>query len=314
MGRYRPSLFHPGIALVLLFLILCSNLSCGGPDGTEPKALSNTPPSITSIRIMPENPNRESTLSLVIQSKGPDGNPVAYHYQWLRNSGEMAGQDKNVLKCNDLKKGDLIQVRVIPSDGKVNGEPFLSPPVKIPNSPPVIQEVRIEPKVAYASDNLRVIVKGFDEDGDSVNYAYQWEKNGAILTEENREVLEKGQFRKGDSIAVIVTPNDGESKGVPKKSDPIIISNSPPIIISTPPDKVDENVYTYQVKANSPNDNPVIFTLKTAPKGMEINKETGLIRWEIRKNDKGKHTVEVEVSDDSGAKSRQRYTLEIDFR
>jgi hypothetical protein len=54
--------------------------------------------------------------------------------------------------------------------------------------------------------------------------------------------------------------------------------------------------------------------LKSGPKGMEMDKKTGLIRWEIRKEDRGNHSVEVEVSDDAGAKSIQRYTLMIDFR
>jgi hypothetical protein len=54
--------------------------------------------------------------------------------------------------------------------------------------------------------------------------------------------------------------------------------------------------------------------LKSGPKGMEMDKKTGLIRWEIRKEDRGNHSVEIEVSDDAGAKSIQRYTLTIDFR
>jgi hypothetical protein len=196
----------------------------------------------------------------------------------------------------------------------VNGEPFLSSPVKIPNSPPAIQEVRIEPKIAYANDDLKVYARGSDADGDSIHYTYQWEKNGVILSEEKNEILERGQFKKGDSIAVTVAPNDGESLGNPKKSEPIMISNGPPIIVSSPSNKTDGNIYTYQVKANDPDNGPLIFSLKAAPKGMEINKETGLIRWEIRREDKGKHSFEIEVSDDEGAKISQRHTLEIDFR
>jgi hypothetical protein len=47
---------------------------------------------------------------------------------------------------------------------------------------------------------------------------------------------------------------------------------------------------------------------------MEINKETGLIRWNIQKEDKGSHPVEIEVSDKDGAKSLQRYVLAVDFK
>jgi hypothetical protein len=47
---------------------------------------------------------------------------------------------------------------------------------------------------------------------------------------------------------------------------------------------------------------------------MEMDKITGLIKWEIRKEDKGSHSVEIEVSDDAGARSMQRYTVAIDFK
>jgi hypothetical protein len=54
--------------------------------------------------------------------------------------------------------------------------------------------------------------------------------------------------------------------------------------------------------------------LKTAPKGMEIDKETGLIRWEIEKWDQGSHLIEIEATDPEGAKSFQRFTLSFEFK
>ncbi len=314
MERYRSLSPNRTILLILVFLVLGGNLSCGRQEITESKTPKNSPPFITSIRILPQNPNQESILSLVIQSQDPDSDSVIYRYQWLRNNTEIIGGERDTLKCTDLKKGDLIQVEVTPSDGKVNGEPFLSPAVKIPNSPPVIQEARIEPRNAYANDDLNVLAKSADADGDFLHYTYQWEKNGVILAEEKSEALKSGQFKKGDSIVVTVTPEDGGAVGIPKKSEPIVISNSPPVLVSSPTNKIEGNIYTYQVKANDPDNDPILFSLKTAPKGMEIDKQTGFIRWEIRKEDKGKHSFEVEVSDNEGAKSSQRHTLEIDFR
>jgi hypothetical protein len=186
--------------------------------------------------------------------------------------------------------------------------------VKILNSPPVIHEVWIEPKVAYTTDRLKANVKGSDPDGDAIDYTYQWKKNGEVLNEGSNEYIERGRFKKGDSITVIITPDDRENLGKPKESEPIRILNSPPIILSSPPTSTEGRRYLYRVQANDPDHDLLAFNLKSGPKGMEIDKHTGLTRWEVRKEDKGRHPVEIEVSDDAGAKGTQRFTLRIDFR
>jgi hypothetical protein len=111
-----------------------------------------------------------------------------------------------------------------------------------------------------------------------------------------------------------VTPDDREAQGPPKKSDPVIISNSAPMITSSPPNSVEGMTYLYQVKADDPDNDPITFTLKSAPKGMEIEKETGLIRWVIRKEDRGTHAIEIEASDGEGGRSLQRYTLTVELK
>jgi hypothetical protein len=300
--------------LTVFLLLFLGVLACAKGKEAEVKAKSNSPPVITSISILPEKPTKESELNLSIQSKDPDGDPITYQYQWLKNEEEIIGEKQNTLKKNNFKKGDLIQVRVTPSDGKVDGTSFLSPPVRILNSPPILQEVWIEPKVAYVTDRLKAYVKSSDSDGDFIYLTYQWEKNGVVLNEERGEFLERGQFKKGDSMAVIVTPDDRETLGTPKKSEPLVISNSPPLIVSSPPTSIEKSTYIYQVRANDPDNDPITFTLKSGPKGMEMDKITGLIRWEIRREDKGRHSVEIEVTDDAGARSTQRYTLTVEFR
>lgn len=290
------------------------NFSCESERGTGYRSKTNSPPVILLVSISPEVPNKETDLNLFIQSQDPDGDPVTYQCQWMKNDDDLATEKKEILKSVNFRKGDIIRVRVTPSDGKVDGKPFLSPPVKILNSPPVIQEIGIEPQIAYANGPLRVHLKSFDADGDFIYYTYQWEKNGVALTEETREVLEQGRFKKGDSISVTVIPDDREAKGLPKKSASIVILNSPPIITSAPSTAVEGMTYHYQVKADDPDRDPILFVVKAGPKGMTIDKETGLIRWEIRKEDRGTHSIEVEASDNSGGRSIQRYTLTVEYR
>jgi hypothetical protein len=302
------------IAFLSIFCILLGNLSCEKEKGADFKPRANSPPVIASANILPEKPNKESGLNLIIQSHDPDNDPVTYHYQWIKNDEEIVGENKSTLSSGNFSKGDLIQVRVTPSDGKLDGAPFLSPPVEILNSPPVIQKVWIEPKVAFVTDPLKANVNSSDVDGDFVYYTYRWEKNGVVLDDERGEILERGRFKKGDSIAVTVTPDDRETQGPPKKSDQVIISNSPPIITSSPPTSVKGSTYLYQVGANDPDSDPVTFTLKSAPKGMEIDAETGLIRWVIQEEDRGVHSIEIEATDNAGAKSLQRYTLTVEIK
>lgn len=302
------------MAFVLTSLFLAGGFSCGRQEASETSALKNSPPRIVSAKFMPENPNKESVFQLVIESYDPDYDRVLYRYQWMKNDEEIKGEDKEIFRDAYLKKGDIIRVKVTPSDGKTEGETYLSLPMKIINSAPVIKEVRIEPAIAYANGDLKAFVKSVDADGDSIDYSYKWEMNGVVLSEENTDVFAQDRFKRGDSIAVTVVPYDGETLGPSKKSKPIMIANSPPIITSSPPNKTDGNMYTYQVTTNDPDNDPIIFGLKTAPKGMEINKESGLIRWEIRRGDQGTQSIEIEASDGQGAKSFQRYTLSIELR
>jgi hypothetical protein len=297
---------------ILIFFSL--NFSCGnqGEDKFKPGIKTNTPFSITSVEILPKNPNKESSLNLIIQSRSPDGDPVTYHCQWIRNNEEIPGEDKTVLESGNFRKGDLIRVKLIPTNSKAEGEPFLSQPIKILNSPPVIQEVQIEPKMAYATDSLRVNVKSNDIDGDSIYYIYRWEKNGEVLSDEG-EILERGRFKKRDSIAITITPDDKETQGSPKRSESIKILNSPPIVASSPPTSIEGSDYSYQVKAYDPDDDPISFKLKSAPEGMEIDQEKGLVRWTIQPKDKGTHSIEIEASDQEGAKSFQRFVLNVEI-
>ena len=300
--------------LFSLCVLVLTLLSCGGRKESGPPAKTNSAPSIIAITLVPEKAYQGSELRSAIQSKDPDGDSVTYQYQWIRNDQEMVGETKSSLRGEGFKKGDLIQVKVIPSDGKEEGLAFLSSPVRILNSLPEIQGVSIEPRIPGVSDSLKAEVKGFDLDGDFVYYTFSWEINGKATPEEKGPVLEQGQFKKGDSITVSVTPDDRETLGTPKRSEPVLIFNSPPIIISSPPTAIDGTLYRYSVTAHDPDKDPITFTLKSGPKGMAIDKGTGLIQWEIKKEDKGAYPIEIEVSDSEGAKGIQRYTLTVDFK
>ena len=307
---FGPTVFLP----VLLLLLWVGVLACGREERATSGAPQNNPPTISSVTLLPENPNHESDLSLVVQCQDPEGDSITYEVQWMINDREISGGDGSSLRSGSFKKGDSIRVKVTPSDGKTRGQPFLSPVVRINNSLPVIEKVWIEPRVVRVQDQLKVFVESSDKDKDFVYYTYQWEKNGAILSEEKGETLESGQFKKGDSLSVVVVADDREASGAPKRSDPVVVSNSAPMITSSPPTSLKDNAYLYQVKAEDPDLDPISFSLKSGPKGMVIDQTTGLLRWEIQKENEGTQVVEIEASDPDGAKSLQHYTLAVELR
>ncbi len=304
------------VFLVGAFLFLLYLPSCNNRTNPESAPQSDQTPAIVSVIISPEKPHKGIDLHAIVQSKSPGGSPITYKYQWIKNEELMIGETNASLslKGDRFQKKDLMQVKVTPLEGTLEGRSLISAPVQILNSTPVVREIWIEPKIAYVYDSLKAELKSSDLDGDFVYYVFRWEKNGRALSEQQSQILERGQFKKGDSIAVIVIPDDREIQGDPKKSEPVIISNSPPVVTSSPSTSVSEKTYRYQVTATDPDHDPITFTLKSGPKGMIIDKNTGLLQWEIKKEGKGTHPIEIEALDNEGAKSIQRFTLTVDFR
>lgn len=98
------------------------------------------------------------------------------------------------------------------------------------SSLPVIRSVKITPEKPLSNSHLQAVVEyqGFAP----VSYIYCWKKNGQEIVGMEESILESDNFSKGDTIDVEVTPYQDEIKGETKKSDPVMILNSPPVVRS----------------------------------------------------------------------------------
>ena len=80
----------------------------------------------------------------------------------------------------------------------------------------------------------------------------------------------------------------------------LTLANRPPVVASIPDTTLSRDrmgqLYTYQVQASDPDDDPLTYALLESPPRMTIDSQ-GLIQWRPLSEDEGQRTVRVQVSD-----------------
>ncbi|MFZ3136879.1 MAG: putative Ig domain-containing protein [Thermodesulfovibrionales bacterium] len=251
-----------------------------------------------SIEITPFNVTRNSTVYLV-----PNGFAVSdAKIDWLVNGKSASASMPDQLNTNETRKHDTVQARAI-----INGKEILSNTVQIKNSPPEISKVKILPEVFKPGDTLSIETSGSDTDGDGVSISYEWTRNGSPAG--NGPHIE-GPVKRGDKISIKITPFDGEDYGRAVVLQREMV-NMPPMIIEDKKYTFNGNIYTYQVNATDADGDTLTYILKKAPPGMTINPSTGLIKWNVPPDFKGRSQFIVAVTDGHGGEVTQSFTLEI---
>lgn len=96
------------------------------------------------------------------------------------------------------------------------------------NHPPVIRAVTLMPEPIAPGEAVQAQVDAEDEDGDSVLLRHQWFANGEPMAGEIKSTILPTMLKRGDRLAVEVVPLDGKTNGVPVRSAPVTMPNSPP--------------------------------------------------------------------------------------
>jgi len=187
------------------------------------------------------------------------------------------------------------------------GEPARPSGAADKNTPPVVRSVRFIHADLKAGTGLAVEVEGYDADGDAVRFETAWTRNGepagvgGSLT---------GPLKRGDKVAVTVTPFDGKEWGKTSTHYRDIL-NTTPVIEGQEQFQVGDNAVTFRVRASDPDGDPLTYSLKDAPAGMSIDRKTGWVRWATSPGTAGKVPFTVIVSDGAGGESTARFTVTI---
>jgi hypothetical protein len=251
------------------------------------------------VVIHPDHPTSSDCLQAIVQGKLSRSD-----YRWMINGRRVMPNADNLLCRESFKRGDQVSVTV----GGREEENWST--VTIGNSPPKVTGISATPKQLFARMDVEVFPESEDQEGDPVEFRYQWLINGEVDPFLSAAILPGNRFAKGDRVQVRITPFDGQDEGQVYESYVMPIPNAPPRITSQPPPKFEALVYRYQLEVNDPDGDQLTYQLAQAPAGMTVS-PSGLISWPLTRVQPGVYPIKLIVSDPEGAEAFQEFNLTL---
>jgi len=122
------------------------------------------PPAVAKAKLQLASVGGIDKVTVIIEGSQNDKRDITYEYEWFKNGQPFGGNDDN---ATGFKKGDKIDVKVTPFDGKQYGQPVLLS-FTIARVPPKIVENKA---ISFDGDSLSYQVKAVDQDGGTLSYS-----------------------------------------------------------------------------------------------------------------------------------------------
>jgi len=283
-------------------------------ENVTPGPTENQPPVIDSLRLLPDKPNAQSRIAVVVEAHDPDGDAVRYDVTWLRNGAKVNAPPLQVLPEEVAHRGDRIRAEVVATDGVHRIGPLRTGDVVVGNLPPVASAVTIAPAPLVAGQDAQARPVGKDPDGDRIRWRFRWERDDEHSIGDDAPILPGASVRRGDRLRVIATPWDSSGPGTPVTSDPIVVGNRSPRIVSGPPGTIEGAKIAHAVQAEDPDGDPLTYALEgKVPEGLTISAE-GVLSGDFEKMTPGRYNFDIVVSDPAGDRDAQSLTIQVPDR
>jgi RHS repeat-associated protein len=289
---------HGGTAVQVYDLIVVATATDHAPD------ITSSPRTITRL---------DRTYLYAVQATDPDGDPLTFTLdtspagmtidatgmiRWDPTPAQF-GANQVVVRVSDGRGGTKTQeftVTVISQD--------VNHPPSITSAPP--PAATVGRTYAYNPTGLDLdgdplmwtLVKGpAGMSIDAITGAVRWVPTTDQLGSQDVEI------QVDDALLVSAT----QSFTITVRS-----VNVPPLITSLPPtEAVTGTDYAYAVQVTDAENDPLTYTLTTAPAGMQIDATTGIIHWTPAAPQVGPQDVIVEVDDGQGGTATQVWTVVV---
>ena len=200
----------------------------GAPMDSEVLTVLNTLPVVDSAAIDPAELFESSIASCLATGwQDDDADAEAYNTRWLVDGAEASLS--STADGSIFSHLQSVVCELTPFDGEEIGTPVLSDPIVVGNTVPVLTSAALSTTTPAEGETLSVTLgTASDEDGHSITYAYAWYAGGSLVG--TAATLDSASFSKGQSVYVVVTPNDGFDDGLPVTSDTATVSNTLPTL------------------------------------------------------------------------------------
>jgi hypothetical protein len=149
------------------------------------KTVGNSPPGVASVAFVDPFVHRGVDLVAAPDGFDLDGDPVEYHYQWSINGEEVLGNDTPTLAGDQFRKGDRIDLTIIPFDAEGEGRPFRGVEFTIPNAPPSFVTT---PPETFKGTQYSYKPVAQDPDDDSVTYQLESAPEGMAIDPQSGQI------------------------------------------------------------------------------------------------------------------------------
>jgi hypothetical protein len=150
-------------------------------DYVSSEAGRNNPPQLKSLDSMPEKPTVGDTITVSPVVMDPDGDPVTLTYTWHKEDELLSeSSDTLVVSKERFRRGDVIMLTVIPSDGKEEGNTGILK-IRLANTPPEITSSPSDGK--YEKRKFLYKVNATDKNEDQLSFSLKTSPDGMRIDE-----------------------------------------------------------------------------------------------------------------------------------
>jgi hypothetical protein len=155
--------------------------------------------------ILPRPITLSGPIAVHVDLYDADGQKPTSRFRWFINGNAVTGVSGPELRPDLIRRGDMVAVEVIASDGQIESMPYRTEDIEVINSPPIVTRVTIEAEGGSVPGRIHANVEAADPDHDEIQLAYRWWRNDKLIyvgiQPERRPWSRSGSPRSGKGVS-----------------------------------------------------------------------------------------------------------------